>query len=194
MYDSDVPLLTTIKTPLYTVLTILFGISAWFFWQTPKPANVHLTFKTMLPAYTTNDESINNPHQLWRIVTRRVISQGGLSALTKRLNELGLKTIRIQRREELTMHAFDDSELFKNRTLANIAAEYWQSHNISTNVIRARKGVYLLSLGRFYQAAYATAMQKKLKDIDRKHRYQQRIISIPSWRFTFKPDSKRNSE
>jgi len=92
------------------------------------------------------------------------------------------------------MHAFDDSELFKNRTLANIAAEYWQSHNISTNVIRARKGVYLLSLGRFYQAAYATAMQKKLKDIDRKHRYQQRIISIPSWRFTFKPDSKRNSE
>jgi len=196
MYDSDVLFSTTIKKTLHIILTILLAISAWFFWQTPKPASAYFIFKTALPTHLAIDKSMNNNNsqQLWRIVTRRVISKDGLHALTKRLNEMNLKAIKIERREEVTMHAFDDNELFKNRNLANIAAKYWESHNISTNVIRARKGVYLLSLGRFYQSAYATAMQKKLKNLNREHRYQQRIISIPTWRFTFKADSKTNSE
>lgn len=92
------------------------------------------------------------------------------------------------------MHAFDDSELFTSRKMAKIAAETWNNHGISTNIIKVDKGIYLLSLGRFYQTAYATAMQRKLKKIDKKHRYQQRLIPIPTWRFTFAPTNKKDSE
>ncbi len=92
------------------------------------------------------------------------------------------------------MHAFDDAALFTSRKMAKAAAETWNQHNISTHIIRADKGVYLLSLGRFYQPAYAAAMQLTLKSVDKKHRYQQRMISIPTWRFTFAPANKQASE
>jgi len=132
--------------------------------------------------------------QLWRLITRRVISKAGLVALTDRLDQLQLKSIIIQNREDITMHAFDDAELFNSREKAEIAAKVWQSHNIETNVIDADNGIFLLSLGRFYQAAYATAMQQRLKAIKREFRYQNRTIPIPTWRFTFAPANRASSE
>jgi len=92
------------------------------------------------------------------------------------------------------MHAFDDAELFTNSKMASLAAKTWNAYGISTHIIRADKGVYLLSLGRFYQAVHATRMQQKLKQIDKRYRYQQRIMPIPTWRFTFAPASKQKSE
>ncbi len=188
--------MSTVITLSQLTLAIALAISAWFFWQAPQPASNQPPVKVMLPANINMiaDSAEENTPQLWRLITRRVISKAGLVALTDRLNQLQLESIIIQNREEVTMHAFDDAVLFKSREKAKVAAKTWQSHNIETNVIDADNGIFLLSLGRFYQAAYATAMQQRLKAIKRKFRYQNRTIPIPTWRFTFPPADRSSSE
>ncbi|MDQ6981501.1 MAG: hypothetical protein Q9M08_00640 [Mariprofundus sp.] len=132
--------------------------------------------------------------QLWRVVTRRVISKEGMIELEKRLDAMHLKPLTIQRRENLTMHVFDDAEPFHSSQQAHTAARFWQQHNIETTVIKTHEGAYLIGLGRFYQAKYAESMQKQLDRAGRKYRHQQRTVPIPVKHFTFPPTDKATAE
>ncbi|MBN4076860.1 hypothetical protein JYT48_01130 [Mariprofundus ferrooxydans] len=194
--------MTTIKTLSQLMIFVLLAIVAWYSWQTPiadSTSQSHLTFKMPPQSNQSDQPKPSNQHALkstplWRVITRRVITKAAVYALTQRLKAMRLQTIKIHSLENITMHAFDDAELFTSRKKAKIAARFWQAHNIPNNIIKAKKGVYLLSLGRFYQPVYATETQQQLLRTGRKFRYQQRSVPIPVWRFTFKAANKNKSQ
>jgi len=195
---------------------LLSGLAAlaWLAWQSPQPAWQPPVVRAHLPVMPVADHlavahkvapltTVSakkrqtggvEASQLWRVVTHRVISPEGIHALVKRLAAMQLHPIRIQSTEEMTMHAFDDAHLFKTRRQAREAARYWQQHDVETNIIRAAKGVYLLGLGRYFQAKYAEALQKQLDRVGRKYRYQRRRVPIPVVRFTFPASDRRQAE
>jgi len=180
-------------------LPIALAGLAWLAWQSPLPAPAPTSTQTSLPpdthkTNTAKHQQTEQPQELWRVITHRVISKEGIAALKKRLLAMHLQPVSIQSMEDATMHAFDDAALFKNSRQANTIAKLWQQHDIETNVIKADKGVYLLGLGRLYQVKYAEDMQKKLDRVGRKYRYQQRIIPIPVRRFTFPPSTRKTAD
>jgi len=199
-----VPFITTVKTLSQLICTVLLAMLAWHSWLAPmseqtSPSSVRVA----LPHQAIEAASATPPvqqikgkieTQRWRVITRRVITKAARTALKHRLIQMQLKPIRIQHTEAVTMHAFDDAELFSSRKQANHAALFWQAHSIQTNIIKVNEGVYLLGLGRFYQLAYAIETQQQLIKTRRKFRYQKRSVPIPSWRFTFAPESKKASE
>jgi len=202
-----VPAFTIVKTLSQLICTAILAMLAWHSWQAPvseqtssssiRIALPHQVTKALSATQQAQQTRLNSGKKetpMWRVITRRVITKAARTGLKRRLIHMHLKPITIQRSEKITMHAFDDAELFSSRKQANHAARFWQDHNISTNVIKAREGVYLLGLGRFYQIAYATEIQQQLIKTGRKFRYQKRTVPIPSWRFTFAPESKKASE
>jgi len=187
------------KIPLI-ILTIALLALVWLAWQSPTPAPGPASVQAELPPNpdvnknrATTNHTTEQTGQLWRVITRRVLSDDGARALKYRLESLGLKPITLQNTEEVTMHAFDDAVLFKSKEQASAIAEFWQQHYIETTVIKAAPGIYLLGLGRLYQAKYAEEMQKELDKVGRKYRYQQRIVPIPVKRFTFAPRDKQSA-
>ncbi len=187
------------KIPLI-ILTIALSALAWLAWQSPMPAPVPAAIQTELPPNpdvnknsATSDHTTEQTGQRWRVITRRVLSEEGIRALKYRLKRMGLKPITLQNTEEVTMHAFDDAVLFKSKKRASAIAAFWQQHDVETTVIKAAPGVYLVGLGRLYQARYAKEMQKELDKVGRKYRYQQRIVPIPVKRFTFAPRDKHSA-
>ncbi len=191
-------------------LTSALAGLAWLSWQSPLPAPLPPPVLVSLPPQPTETVTPNaetNPQPklsaqteqmpqqaLWRVVTRRVISKEGIIALEQRLAVMHLEPLTILRREDLTMHAFDDAKLFHSSKQAHTAARFWQQHDIETTVIKVGKAAYLIGLGRFYQAKYAESMQKKLDSTGRKYRHQQRTVPIPVKRFTFPPTDKVTAE
>ncbi len=198
------------KTLWRLILTTVLAGLAWLSWQSPLPAPAPPPVLASLPTVPIETDRPNTASnlqpgpsmqpeqrprpQLWRVVTRRVISKEGMTALENRLAAMHLEPLTIQRREDLTMHAFDDAELFHSSKQAHAAARFWQQHNIETTVIKAGKAAFLIGLGRFYQAKYAESMQKKLESTGRKYRHQQRTVPIPVKRFTFPPTDKATAE
>jgi len=201
-----VPFITPLKTLSQLICTATLAMLAWYSWQAPmseqtSPSSVRVTLPhqaieavSATPAQQIRHNSGQKETQRWRVITRRVITKAARTALKHRLLQMQLKPIRIQHTEAVTMHAFDDAVLFSSRKQANHVALFWQAHNIQTNIIKANEGVYLLALGRFYLLAYATETQQRLIKTGRKFRYQKRSVPIPSWRFTFAPESKKASE
>jgi len=186
------------------LLTGLAGI-AWLAWQPPLPALQPPIVRASLPAMPVADNSadaLSGPEDkarqatapLWRVVTHRVTTPEGIHALAKRLEAMHTHPISIHTTEEMTMHAFDDAQLFKTRRQASDVARFWQQHDIETNIIRAAKGVYLLGLGRYFQAKYAEAWQRQLNRVGRKYRYQRRRVPVPVVRFTFPAGDRQQSE
>lgn len=182
------------------ILTIALSALVWLAWQSPMPAPGPASTQTELPpnpeankTSNTNNHKTGLTGQLWRVITRRVLSDEGIRALKYRLKNIGLKPITLLNTEEVTMHAFDDAMLFKSKKKASAIARFWQQHHVETTVIKAAPGVYLLGLGRLYQAKYAEVMQKELDKVGRKYRYQQRIVPIPVRRFTFAPRDKQSA-
>jgi len=189
--------------------TVLAGLT-WLSWQSPLSAPAPSPAQATLPPYPVETGDSNSPsgdqpktpvqsepgiqQPLWRVVTRRVISKEGIAALEKRLDAMHLEPLSIQRREDLTMHVFDDAKLFRSSKQAHTAARFWQDHDVETTVIKTSKGIYLVGLGRFYQVKYAESMQKKLDSTGQKYRYQQRTVPIPVIRFTFPPTDKATAE
>ncbi len=184
---------SAVKQTAIAALLAAIAWLAWLAWQTPKQAVAPATVQRALPTASSETGQPQRP-TLWRVVTRRVISKEGMRALQRRLLAMGLKPIILDTTEDVTMHAFDDSVLFKTRAAAARAARFWQQHGIETNIIRAAKGVYLLGLGRLYQAKYAASLQQQLEQTGRKYRYQQRIVPIPVRRFTFAPRPRAAAE
>jgi len=191
------------KTLWRLLLILVLASLAWLAWQKPLPAPAPASVQTSLPPtapkHSDSDTASprtgqTQPQQLWRVITHRVMSKEGIAALQRRLLAMHLKPIRIRSTEDTTMHSFDDAVLFKSHRQAQSIAEFWQQHDIETNIIKAAKGVYLLGLGRLYQVKFAEGMQKKLDKIGRKYRYQERRVPIPVIRFTFPPSDKQEAE
>jgi len=190
------------------ILTMAMSGLAWLVWQSPQPAVQPPTVQVSLPPLngagrnTTDSPApkghgevlIADHHQLWRVVTHRVMSKEGIRALEKRLVGMHLQPVPIHTTEDMTMHAFDDAELFQTSRKAHLAAAFWQQHDIETTVMKAAEGVYLLGLGRYYQAKYAEISQKQLDRVGRPYRYQQRRVPIPVVRFTFPAGDKQQAE
>jgi len=189
------------------ILTMALSSLAWLVWQSPQPAVQPPTVQVRLPplneagrnaadspAQTGHAEKLFAGRQLWRVVTHRVMSKEGIRALGKRLVSMHLQPIPIHTTEDMTMHAFDDAELFQSSRKARVAAAFWQQHDIETTVMKAAEGVYLLGLGRYYQAKYAEILQKQLDRVGRKYRYQQRRVPIPVVRFTFAAGDKQQAK
>lgn len=192
------------------ILTAVLAGLTWLSWQPPLPAPAPPVARASLPfhpAATARQDGISehrpetlaqsqSAHQqsLWRVVTRRVISKEGINALEKRLAAMQLKPLIIQRREDLTMHAFDDAELFHSKEQARAAASFWQKHGIESSVMKAAAGTFMVGLGRFYQVKYAESTQKQLDSTGRKYRYQKRTVPIPVKRYTFPPTDKPAAE
>jgi len=177
------------------LLCALAGLG-WLAWQQPLPAPAPASVQASLPTTAPKKHASGaaSPRQSWRVITHRVISTAGIAALQQRLLAMGLKPLLIRSMEDMTMHAFDDAVLFKTHRQAQAMAGFWQQHGIETNIIKAAKGVYLLGLGRLYQARYAEDLQTQLDKIGRKYRYQKRMVPIPVIRFTFPPSSKQEAE
>jgi len=177
-------------------LLSLLTLAAIIVWlkpaSAPEPARVRVAVPTTpVSQQTTEPASINT---LWRVVTRRVVSKDAIYAITRRLTAMGLKPITIRSQEDVIMHAFDDAVLFPSRKEAWAASKVWRDRDIEITIIEAKKSVYLIGLGRFYQSNYAQGMQNRLKKIGREFRYQQRTVPIPTWRFTFPAMQKGAAE
>ena len=169
---------------------------AWLAWQAPASAPVPHIVRAAIPERPVNDQQVEAaPSSTWRVLTRRVVSKAAVTSLSRRLENMGLTPLMIEKEEDVTMHAFDDVILFKTRAEAWQASRIWQSYGIESTVISADEaGVFLVGLGRFFQARYAESMQQQLEQTGRKYRYQQRTVPIPSWRFTFAPADKQQAE
>ncbi|GAV19464.1 hypothetical protein MMIC_P0398 [Mariprofundus micogutta] len=175
----------------FTLLTAL----AWLAWQAPASAPDPRMIRAAIPDRPVGSQGSEIKTDLWRVVTRRVVSKAAVYSLSRRLQGMKLEPISIEKEEDVTMHAFDDAILFKTRAQAWEASRIWKSHDIESTVIKADEaGVFLVGLGRFFQAKYAEAMQQRLEHTGRKYRYQKRIVPIPSWRFTFAPGSKEKAD
>jgi len=179
------------KKVVLIFLLLLFVLLTWLAWLKPASAPTPATVRISLPAQphseTLQSESAKT---LWRVITRRVISQAAVNALTQLLKSMGLEPITIRKQEDVTLHAFDDATLYNSSEEASTASTIWRNHGIETTVIKVQKDVYLIGLGRFYQTHYAEGMQTRLREIGKEFRYQQRTVPIPTWRFTFPPMEK----
>jgi len=176
----------------FALLTAL----AWLAWQAPASAPEPRIVRATLPDQPQGDQQAEvTAESMWRVLTRRVVSKAAVTSLSRRLESMGLAATVIEKEEDVTMHAFDDAVLFKSSAQAWEASRIWKSHDIESTVIHAEEaGLYLVGLGRFFQAKYAEGMQQRLELAGRKYRYQKRIVPIPSWRFTFPPSDKQQAQ
>ncbi len=189
-----------------TVLLLLFSALAWLVWQQPAPAPVPATVRSSMPALplqpTQNPDAgkavILKPDELWRVVTRRLVTSEAAKALNQRFEELNLEPIMFENREPVEMHAFDDPFLFSDYKQAIAEKNNWLKENIEANVIKVDddgdSDHYMVALGRFFQIEYAEGIQKQLKKIGKPYRYQRRNVPIPTWRITFAASSKAQAE
>ncbi|RMD61776.1 MAG: hypothetical protein D6824_07645, partial [Planctomycetota bacterium] len=175
----------------WALVVVLLGL-AWLAWQPPAPApappplirNLPHASQAIAPAGIRPDAAIQVPEEAWRVVTRRLVWKKAVDTLRARLTEAGLDPIPIRRREEVTLHAFDDATLFSTREAAERAARDWRRHHIEASVIQAQvevgKPVWLVGLGRFYLTEYAEQMQHRLRTIGKPYRYERREVRIPT--------------
>ena len=188
-----------------TALLLLFAALAWLVWQQPAPAPVPATVRSSMPALPLHPSPVpdnNNtakvvelkPDELWRVVTRRLVTTVAAKALNQRFQELNLEPIMFENREPVEMHAFYVPVLFNDYKTAIAEKNNWLQENIEANVIKVDDNHYMVAIGRFFQIEYAEGIQKRLKKIGKPYRYQRRSVPIPTWRFTFAASSKQQAE
>ncbi|MDQ6992448.1 MAG: hypothetical protein Q9M31_03165 [Mariprofundus sp.] len=163
---------------------VLMASLAWFFLQKPVKGVTPNTVHTVLPK---QNQSVGRgvTDERWRVVTRRLITRLAADQLFIRLQAMGLTPIKITGVENVLLHAFDDTLIYKSRQAALLAEQLWQEDGLETAIIVVGKARFMIGLGRLYQQQYAQELQEKLEKTGRVYRYQQRSMPIPSWRFTF---------
>ena len=148
---------------------------AWVSWQPPASQNL----------------SQNRPHiavpedesQPWHVVTRKAISKPGAESMQKRLEQAGLKPVRITRRESAELHAFDDARTFPTRKEAIQTLPEWKKIKLDANIMKSND-TYSISLGRFYMGEHALRMHARLKKTGKPYHYEKRKVTIPVYRFS----------
>lgn len=178
------------------IFLLLLSLAALLIWQKPASAPAPAVVRLPLPAPTIDNaiKEESGINSQWRVVTRRVISKDAIRSLSRRLTSMQLKPMTIRHQEEVILHAFDDAKLHKTAKAAWRASKTWRDQGIEVTIIEAKKEVFLVGLGRFYQSNYALGMQERLKEIGKEFRYQQRTVPIPTSRFTFPPMQKDKAE
>lgn len=173
---------------LQIVIFVLLSAAAWLAWQKPAPVPDRSTIRVKAP------QAVESPSTLWRVVTRSVVSLPAANTLEFRLRQLGLTPIRLEQQEDVTLHAFDDAQVFSDRNEAIAALKTWRDCKVDNTLIQVDSAHWLIGLGRYYQPEHAEGERQQLEACSRPFRYQQRLLSIPTWRFTFSPTPKQEAE
>jgi len=160
------------------ILLVLLTWLAWTSWQPPA------VIPDTQPVSLAIPEPLDAAPTLWRVVTRRMVWKEAAEAMYKRLKEAGLRVTSVTRKEKIDLHAFDDARTFVQRKDATQARKKWEKRGFEADVIH-QDDHFGVGLGRFFLAAYARQMQKKLKKNGMKYSYERRMVNIPTWRFTF---------
>jgi hypothetical protein len=160
---------------------IILTALAWIAWSPAPPPSDESTVQGTL----TEAPAAGQP-SAWRVVTRRLVWGQAAKSMQQRLQQAGFSPIMLERRENVPMHAFDDATIYPSAESASAAAAAWGKLGFQANIIKTPDG-YLVGLGRFFIASYAEQMQTRLKKAGRPYRYQQRMVEIPTFRFTFAP-------
>jgi len=170
----------------YALLVLLTWL-AWTSWQPPEIISATQKIRASVP------KPVDAAPTLWRVVTRRMVWKKAAEAMNQRLEETGVRVIPIGRKEEIELHAFDDARTFAKRKNAAHAKKTWEKRGFEASIIKPddRFGV---ALGRLYMTAYAKQLQNRLRKSGMKYRYDRRMVSIPTWRFTFPAASHAEAE
>lgn len=174
--------MSTIRTYTWGIAVCLLALMAWVGWTPPAPP----TDESSVQGSLIDTPGAPKQSSLWRIVTRRLVWGVAAKSMGNRLRQDGFTPILLQRKEPVLMHAFDDPKLYPTSKDASKAVDEWHHLGFDANVIKTQDG-YMVGLGRFFITSYAEQMQQRLKRSGRKYRYQQRMVSIPTFRFTFPP-------
>ncbi|MFQ5581393.1 MAG: hypothetical protein ACE5F3_02050 [Mariprofundaceae bacterium] len=181
------------RLSLQIIILVFLAWLAFQAWQPPESLPEQRAIHAALP----KQEIIKEQPILWYVVTRRLVWEQAAQALKKRLQNEGFKPIPINRKEPVSMHAFDDGRIFKTREAAEKAKKAWQQHKIEANIIQTsielNKDIFIVGLGRFFLTSYAEQMQERLKRIKKPYRYERREVTIPTYRFTFAPAEKQQT-
>lgn len=177
------------------LILCLLALLAWFLWQKPAVAPEQKAVRTAMPEMTEQaGAGDRHQSQLWRVVTRRLVSRASVNTLDDRLQEMGLTPIELSMAEEVTVHAFDDATLYKTREEASVAAQLWKGKGFDVNLIKVDDTTYMLGLGRLYQEKHALLLQQKLKRMGMAYRYQRRAVPVTTWRFTFAASDRAGAQ
>jgi len=173
-----------------TVVAISLLLAAWLAWQAWQPPVVKhsgTTVRSTLPVVKDAGP------ELWRIVTKRMVWKQAISTLRDRLYREGFETELVVKREPVELHAFDDPGSFKTQAAAEKVKAKWRKKKIDAEVVK-REITFAVALGRFYLTSYAEQMQSRLKTIGLPYNYERRTVTIPAYRFVFKPMQKPEAE
>jgi len=169
--------------------TVLVGIAtfiAWMSWQPPQLSPDPKPIRTSYEAAEFNQAR-------WLVLTRPIVWKKAADALKLRLQDGGFKPITIQRRETISLHAFDDERTFSRREAAVKAMREWERLDVEAT-ITLNNDRFGVSLGRFYLPEYATRMENKLNALGRPYRYSRKQMEIDVYRYTFAPARQRQAE
>jgi hypothetical protein len=169
------------------ILLIFLAFLAWNSWQPPASPTSGKAVRAYLPQQTGPEAG------LWRVVTRKIIWKQAAMALKKRLEEKGFRVVSLTRREQVVLHAFDDSRTFSSLKAAQRARANWKKLKIEAGVTK-KDGKYAVALGRFYLPEYAERMRISLAATGKKFRYERREVKIPVYRYTFAPGDRKAAE
>ncbi len=167
------------------ILIAIFAAAwlAWNAWQPPTSISKISSVRSSIP-----ENKYVGP-ELWRIVTKRMVWKKAIASMRDRLYKEGFETQLIVKREPVELHAFDDPGNFKTQASAEKEKAKWRKKKIDAEVIK-REVTFAVALGRFYLTSYAEQMQERLKQIGKPYQYNKRTVTIPAYRFIFKPMEK----
>ncbi len=171
------------------IALILLSSAAWLSWQDPAQELDPRPLRITIPA-SKSDTSIHNH---WRLISQRVVTKEAVHAMQKALDRLGVTAILIEKKERITLHAFDAPQIFDTKSAAIKAMKPWLEQHIDASIIKTEEGKFLVALGRFYQTKYAEEMQQQLRQKSRHYRYEKRALRIPTWRFVFPATDKEQA-
>ena len=169
------------------VAMILAGWLAWQAWQPPETPPTQVSVKGTLPA------KVDAGPEMWRIVTKRMVWKEAIASLRDRLYKEGFETQLIVKEEPIELHAFDDPGVFKTQDAAEKVKKVWRKRKVEAEVLK-REITYIVGLGRFFLTSYAEQMEERLKTIGLPYVYERRTVTIPAYRFVFKPMEKVEAE
>lgn len=169
------------------LLVAVCAVIAWQAWQPPASTDRQGTVRAAIPQ--------NGPakQEKWRVLTHRMVWKQAATAMQERLTKAGIKLTRIQRKEPVELHAFDDPGTFKTQQAAEKVKAIWRKKGIKAEVLK-REITYGVGLGRFYLVDYAERMQAQLKKTGLPYQYERRTVVIPAFRFVSGKMDKAEAE
>lgn len=170
-----------------TLLIVVCGFIAWQAWQPPATPGQQSSVRASIPQ--TGDQ----PQQMWRVVTHRMVWKQAVIELENRLQESGIAMERIMRKEPVELHAFDDPGTFETEAEAYKVKAMWREKGVEADVLK-REITYGVGLGRFFLIDYAERMQSRLKQIGVPYQYERRTVVIPAYRFASDSMDKPEAE